>query len=190
MYVDINPFLYGFLDVLDELFDQPLVLHVIRDPRDFARSWVNVGGLEGLKRLAGELLPFWLPRPRHIIDQPAKTWRQMPPIERATWYWTLVNNALNRGEVLFGSRYMRLRFEDIFHGEPPALPKMLQWLDRPAVVRSADTRRKNSKSRRNTGPAFDQWPRNQHKAVLSHCGDLASHYGYDIPPGETRRPQS
>ena len=58
IYIESNNSLYGFIDVLDEVFDQPYVLHVVRDPRTYIRSWINFGVYHGLKGLAGRFFPY------------------------------------------------------------------------------------------------------------------------------------
>ena len=54
IYVESNPYLSGFVEVLGEVFEDARVVHVVRDPRTYVRSGVNFGAFSGLKKLAAE----------------------------------------------------------------------------------------------------------------------------------------
>ena len=68
-YLESNPFLVGFADVLGDAWKNPTIIHVVRDPREHARSALNHGTGRGLKALANRLLPFWFPDVRRVLLQ-------------------------------------------------------------------------------------------------------------------------
>ncbi|HEX2974227.1 MAG TPA: hypothetical protein VHP11_17970 [Tepidisphaeraceae bacterium] len=114
IYVESNPFLAGFLEAFGEVFDNPMVLHVVRDPRTYVRSALNWGSYSGIKKLASNFCPYWTVKPEHFANNTDTPWMQMTDRQRAAWYWKTVNTDLNRGQELLGDRYLRIRFEDLF----------------------------------------------------------------------------
>jgi hypothetical protein len=182
IYVESNNFLHGFQDVLDDLFDQPCVLHVVRDPRTFIRSWINFGVYRGLKGLAGKYYPYWLLKPELLAKDSKVRWKDMHPCQRIAWYWTKINQELDRGAELFGPRYLRLRFEDLFVADGRGLNAFLDWLSLPRIpgmLKEAATAKVNAS--RNAGcPAWQDWPAEIQQAVLHECGPLMESYGYSI----------
>ena len=184
IYVESNPYLWGFLDVLNEAFDRPHVLHIVRDVRTYIRSAAGHGMFHGLKALAGRYMPYWQLKPE--LYQPASglRWIKLPPTDRVAWYWNAVNRYLDRGAELFGERYKRVKFEELFSKTDPALPKLAEWLGLPPA--SADLGQfrdvKVNASRYNDLPPFEQWPAERRQWVLDHCGELMKRYGYEWPP--------
>ena len=43
LYVESNPFLWGAVDVFEEVFEGATIVHVVRDPREQVRSSLNHG---------------------------------------------------------------------------------------------------------------------------------------------------
>src|SRR3954470_6916232 len=84
IYVESNPYLSGFVEVIGEVFEGASVVHVVRDPRSYVRSGVNFGAFKGLKKLAAEWWPNWFPK--------GAEWKEMDAIGRLAWFWSLVNS--------------------------------------------------------------------------------------------------
>ena len=55
IYVESNPFLSGFIEVLGEVFEGASVVHVVRDARTYVRSGVNFGAFRGMKKMREHL---------------------------------------------------------------------------------------------------------------------------------------
>ena len=89
-YVESNNFLHGFLDVLDDVFDRPRIVHIVRDPRTYIRSWINFGVFRGIKGMAGRYCKYWLLKPELLTPHPAFRWEAMRPQERIAWYWSAI----------------------------------------------------------------------------------------------------
>lgn len=187
IYVESNPYLCGFLDVLGDVFDNPLVLHVVRDPRTYVRSALNWGAMRNLKYLANTYVPFWIPKPDHFAGNTETRWRDMSEPERMAWFWSAVNRELNRGEEIHRENYLRMRFEDLFAKDGTGLKRLMQWIGLPwkdELLASANSENVNA-SRAKQCPSWKQWPAEMQEQVLRHCRELMSLYGYDA---EERRP--
>ncbi len=181
VYIEANNFLHGFLDAFDELFDSPRIVHVVRDPRTFIRSWINFGVFRGRKGLAVRYMPYWLLKPELLDRGASRRWKDMSPYEKLAWYWTAINSELNRGESLFGERYLRLRFEDLFAGAGESLCDLAEWIALPrqsGLAERSRTDRVNA-SRRDGCPDWDRWSEQERQDVLDHCRELMDYYGYD-----------
>jgi len=171
IYVESNPYLSGFVEVLGEVFEGASVVHVVRDPRTYVRSGVNFGAFRGLKKLAAEFLPNWFPRPDHNRSK-------MDAIERLAWFWSLVNSHLNRGEQIYGQKYLRIRFEELFSAD--GLGRLTDWMELPrssAMIEEAKRERVNA-SKRDELPEWEKWCGGDQYKVMRHCEPLMKVYGY------------
>lgn len=178
VYVESNPYLSGFVQVIGEVFQEARVVHVVRDPRSYVRSGVNFGAFAGLKKLAAEWWPNWFPK--------GEGWPQMDGIERLAWFWNLVNSHLNRGEGIYGERYLRVKFEELFCAE--GLERLTDWIGLPrsrGIIEEAKRERVNASH--GGLPAWEQWPAADQEKVLRHCGPLMRVYGYLKEEGAERR---
>ncbi|REJ67309.1 MAG: hypothetical protein DWQ31_11630 [Planctomycetota bacterium] len=189
VYVESNPFLYGFLDALGEVFDSPRVVHVVRDPRTMIRSALNFGAQRGLKWLANTFVPYWLIKPEHLHFAPERRWRQMSAVERIAWYWSVINAHLNRGEELYGELYRRVRYEDLFAEDGGGVRELIDWIgleERPGELDKRMQQRINE-SRHAELPEWPAWPAADRQAVEHHCGELMGRYGYVESTFESHR---
>jgi len=187
IFVESNPYLSGFVEVLGEVFEGASVVHVVRDPRTYVRSGMNFGAFRGMKRLAAEWWPNWFPKPEdrrggepqiNADERRSMHWSEMDAIERLAWFWGLVNSHLNRGEGVYGQKYLRVRFEELFLGD--GLERLTDWMGLPrssAMIEEAKKERVNA-SKRDELPEWEKWcGADQHK-VMKHCEHLMRVYGY------------
>ncbi len=139
IYVESNPGLSGFLDAIPDVFPDFQVLHVVRDPRTYIASAINWGVFNGVKGMLARYLPFWLPKPEYTHPRGAAgapTWKAMSPAERLAWHWRLINVHLDRGAALYGDRYLRVRFEDLFARDGSGLAEVVRWMGLPPATAS------------------------------------------------------
>lgn len=182
VYVEANPYLCGFVDVLTDVFGPTRVVHLVRDPREYIRSAINFSFARGMRALATAIVPDWSLKPDRCENPPAKRWRDMPWIERLAWFWTRINGELARAERTFGADYVRVRFEDVFDEDGAGLQSLAGWIglpDEPSLIESMRQRAVNS-SRRRDCPNWSEWPAEWRGHVTRHCDELARRYGYDL----------
>jgi hypothetical protein len=179
LYVESNPFLSGFVDVIGEVWDAPIVIHVVRDPREHARSSLNHGTGSGLKGLANRLVPFWYPDVRHILAlDHTPDW-----IERAAGVWSIVNAMLCEAAPRY-PHYHRLRYEELFdasHSGLRALCAILGVPYREGDAAVAPGERMNA-SRLRTLPGWREWSDEQCAALDRICAPLMREFGYGSEP--------
>src|SRR6266850_305970 len=184
----------------------------LREAGTYVRWVVNFGAFAGMKKWAAEWWPDWLPKPeeREVRSQKSEVrrgpsprpspgvpgegerggelkWGEMDAIERLAWFWSLVNSHLNRGEGVYGPKYLRVRFEELFLGD--GLGRLTDWMELPrssAMIEEAKRERGNA----STGDQLPEWEKwcgaDQHK-VMRHCEELMRVYGYLKEEGAERR---
>ena len=174
LYIESNPFLWGAIRVLDEVFESPMVVHVVRDPREQVRSSLNHGTSSGLKSIANRWLPHWYPS----TPEAAGDW-----IERASGMWTAVNEFLREAGAACSS-YRLVRYEDLFDEHHSGLRELCGWIGlefRGAGAPVAPTQRINTGARRVLG-GWGEWSDAQCAAVHRITGPLMAAYGYGVEP--------
>jgi hypothetical protein len=178
-YIESNPFLSGFVDVIGDVWDAPIVIHVVRDPRDHARSSLNHGTGRGLKGLANRLIPFCYPDVRRILPlDHAPSW-----IERAAGLWSIVNRLLCDAAPRY-PHYHLLRYEDLFDDSHSGLRALcailgLEYRERGIAV-SPETRM--NESRLTALPDWREWSREQCLSLDRICAPLMRDFGYGDEP--------
>jgi hypothetical protein len=193
IYIESNPYLGGFLDAFGEVFDNPFIIHVVRDPRSFVRSSVNFGTFAGIKRWAQAFVPYWLPKPENFAQPGEASWAQMSEPARLAWYWAILNTELNRGRELFGPRYLRIRFEDLFKPDGAGLRQLTDFIGIPYDQRLAESANSEKVNASSSGrmPRWQDWDPATLREVLGFCEPLMKEYGYgpaDSSPASSPSP--
>lgn len=179
VYLESNPFLHGFVGVLDRLFRAPRVVHLVRDPRTYVRSYLNYGAFRGVKGLAARYYPYWMLKPEQVDPTAPRRWPDMSHVERLAWRWTTINTALDRGESLYGDRYLRVRYEDVFAEDGSGLRRLAEWAG--LTPTAGFERLREERVNASTGkqaPKFDQWDAADRRVLLDLCGPQMERYGY------------
>ncbi|MEE2674711.1 MAG: sulfotransferase [Myxococcota bacterium] len=174
LYVESNPFLWGATGVLEEVFERPVVVHVIRDPREQIRSSLNHGTSTGFKAIANRWLPYWYPS----TPQDSGDW-----MERATGAWAAVNRFV-RDAGASCSNYTPLRYEDLFDETHSGLRSLCESLGvefRGAGAPVDPARRINRAAGRVLG-GWLEWSDSQCAAVHRIAAPLMAQYGYGTEP--------
>jgi hypothetical protein len=174
LYVESNPFISGFVDVLDALGSAPIVFHIVRDPREFVRSAFNHGSASGRKWLVSRLLPYWFPDVRPMLGGEPLT-----PFTAFAGQWALVNRKLAEGGKRHAN-YHLLRFEDIFDERHSGLHQLCMILGLPFPGPEAEIRpnqRINPGRQKRLGN-WREWPRGWCEQLDRICSPLMRDYGY------------
>lgn len=177
LYVESNPFLWGAVDLFDDVFDDPTVVHVVRDPRTQVRSSLNHGTAAGAKGIANRWVPFWHPPLRSL----ATVGLAPDGFERAAGLWTVVNARLRRaGEQC--RRYHLIRYEELFDDRQSGLQRLcaLLGLELPAAGAPVDPRVPRNVGARDVLPNWENWSGAQCSALERICGALMREYGYGV----------
>jgi len=111
IYIESNPRLFSLIKPLKEAFNEPKIIHIVRDGRDFVRS--------GMSRYYGGFYSKGDINPRlNAIDFPEDdyydNWDDFSLFEKNCWYWK------KRDEIIYQdikdySKGITIKFEDIFN---------------------------------------------------------------------------
>ncbi len=173
LYIESNPYIVGFVDVLDEVFDDPLVIHIVRDPREHITSALNHGNTKGFKNILNKFMPFW-----HYTPPGKQQW-QLPNYYRAAGNWKVKNDKLSE----YGKTHMNyhlFKFEDLFDDNGREFKKLLKLLDLPAsyATKIRKTKVSKNKSKDRSIQNWQHWPNQTRKDVKDILSDTIETYGY------------
>jgi hypothetical protein len=175
IYIESNPYLHGFVEVLDAAWDDPLVVHVVRDPRTYVRSTLNHGNARGLKHFANTWIPYWIPNVERKLELDVRPGL----IGRFAGIWRILNDNLReRGERL--PHYRLIHFEELFDATYSGLRSLcrelgLKFQDRGAIL--PPTRRMNV-SRGDDISDWRSWPPQWCRELDRICGPSLRSFGY------------
>jgi len=181
LYLESNGLLYGFAEVLPELWPEVSIVHVVRDPREQIRSALAHGNDRGLKRLAGALVPWWHPNPRGISGlEPATP--ESGLIGRYAVSWRVINQTIENARSVC-PRLLRLRFEELVDPEASGVRRLCEHLGLPFQTqgRIAPDQRFNVSKRASVGD-WRSWSAAECRAVDASCRELMQEYGYGDEP--------
>jgi len=155
------------------------VIHVVRDPREHARSSLNHGTGSGGKGLANRLVPFWYPDVRRILAlDHAPTW-----LERAAGVWAISNACLRDAAPRLGD-YHCLAYERIFDSEHSGLRRLcdILGLEFPGERAALPATRRINQSRRDRLPPWREWTPEQCRQLDRICSPMMQAFGYGAEP--------
>jgi hypothetical protein len=155
------------------------VIHVVRDPRDHARSALNHGTGRGLKGAANRLLPYWFPDVRRVLRLDHRpSW-----IEAAAGMWAIANQRLSAAAPRYRD-YHLLHYERIFDASHSGLRELcgILGLDyREAGAAVAPSERINP-GRHDALPPWREWTAAQCRALHAICSPQMQQFGYGDEP--------
>jgi hypothetical protein len=190
IYVESSIAYYGLIDVLDHVFDQHSVAYIVRDGREWIRSWMSWStgaGMYDKSRIRGLVAHTW-PTALDIEGDPyARRWRSLTRFGRLCWGWARLNQyALDTVEKNPSARVFR--FEDIFEDENryQNLEDMLRFLTKSPEgqsprVESLDgclARRIHKSPDR--FPAWPDWSPQHKERFAEICGSLMDALDYQL----------
>ncbi|MEW5723651.1 MAG: hypothetical protein AB1896_11130 [Thermodesulfobacteriota bacterium] len=188
VYVESSTSHYGLLDLLPRVYADHRAAFVVRDGRDWVRSWMNWGAKGGLysKNLVQRMISHRWPRACDIPDNPYRDlWPAMSWFERLCWAWRYLNEFGIRAAGKNPSAQV-VRFEDLFNQEDGdlRLNKFVLWMTSfagsgPIEVRPAGGWAEKKIHGSSGGfPGYARWTDRQREVFLEICGPLMRELNY------------
>jgi len=176
IYIESNPFAVGFTEVFSKVFDKPVIIHVVRDPRDYIKSALNHGNTRGLKKLFNDYVPFWYPDIKSIQKLP----KDPGLMTRTAHYWKIVNKHIidtcqDRPD------YHLFKFENLFSGDSNTLTQLAKAIGVDKVIKSKDLRPKNQ-SKDRVIQSWQDWSAEECQLINDICQPYMGQYGYGTEP--------
>ena len=194
VYIESSFGYYGLIDILSNVFEQHRVAFIIRDGRDWVRSWMSWGiriGVPGAvygKSRAKEIIGHSWPTAKELRgDEYQSKWDFMSAFEKFCWAWDRLNSyALKTMQENPNAKIFR--FEDIFksNNRYENLKKMVNFVTDMPGVGSADFRQLDGwldyQIHKSGGkfPAWSGWTSQQKQQFTDICGSLMDELGYEI----------
>ncbi len=176
-YFQVDPWLFGFTGLLEQVFGEPTVIHLARHPFSCITSYLNRLHRTPAITLLKRCIPYWLLRGDVAGDYSRGEWRRLSKEEQVAWYWVKCNAHVDsQAEKL--TRFTRIKYETLFDEAGRGLEELTALCGgEPLPVRE-----RNADLFRNITPskfeAATEWPDDVYRKVLNMCRPLMLKYGY------------
>ena len=178
-YVQVDPWLFGFVELLNEVVPGCRVVHVVRHPYTYIPSHLNRMYKETVQGWLRDVIPYWKLRGDQAGDYSHEAWRRLPQEIRMAWYWVRCNGAI-AAAARHLPHFTRVTYESIFADGQPGLKALFAFCGFPLD----DNALAAVNNRRNAAPpsfqAADQWPADIRAEVVRLCTPLATTFGYAL----------
>ena len=180
-YIEVNPFAWGFGEVFCVLFDNPKILHIVRDIHTYLVSIMNFKA-KGWHRYIINYIPFWDIKVNKIIKD-IDDWNSLTFEEKVAWRWVLMNKTIDENEK-YTPNYLRVRFEDIFTQDEEvqknSLKKITNFFDIQLDIKKCSyvLRQKFNPSRKISVSSFESFDKKLQDSILDITTPLREKYGY------------
>jgi len=179
LYVESNPFLSGMVDLLGDVFSEPILIHIVRDPRTYVQSAANHGVTGGLKQVMNRWFPYWYPSVQGVAELAGCR----SPVSELAAFWVVINRHLanaNGG----AERYLRIGFEEIFDPSGSGLRAIcdalgIEYREHNLVLSSAE---RINPSRQHVLADWREWPAQWCRDLHHICSPLMQEYDYGREP--------
>lgn len=125
---------------IDSVFQNPVFIDVIRDPRAVVASLLNK---EFWMSSGGHSKPFWSGTISETIRKEAEARMSSSRVAWTALQWSAVLELTDRERQILGGRFMRLRYEDFVEMPQETVERVTRFLqleDSEEVMRYAETR--------------------------------------------------
>src|SRR5678816_1262117 len=99
--------------------------------------------------------PDWMIKPERLDPRAKRRWRDMSHVERIAWRWDTINGVLERGQSVYGERYLRVKFEDVFAEDGSGLRRLAEWIGLPTSA--AFERLREERVNASQGRSLPRW---------------------------------
>lgn len=171
-YVEINPHLCPFTDLLPDPLRPLRVVHMVRDPASWTASMLGFKASTSFRSVI-DYIPFATPYP---VPRPTG-WHSLPFAEKVLWRWRWCNSQILKLKDLT-PHYCLIRYEDLFADaarREQALRSILSTLGLDFEVNAS-----NAAFSERQNPAASTVKPPDLAVVRRICGDLAQKLGYDL----------
>lgn len=191
IYVESSTAHYGVIDILTKVYSKHRVVFIVRDGRDWVRSWMNWGERGGMYT-KGKIRGIWAhrwPTANDFQKDPYSIlWNSMSRFEKLCWAWQKLNSYALRTAALNDCAKV-YRFEDIFSRdhENGHIVDLIEFATGFLELRDAVDLRSVRQSIQNrvhessgAFPAYSDWSQKQKDVFQELCGTLMKQMEYDF----------
>lgn len=194
MYIESNLGYYGLIDVLPKVYKRHRVAYIIRDGREWVRSWMAWGEMQGrpgaiygksrIENLLGHRWPTALEIKEDIYHN---KWFSMSDFEKLCWAWSRLNTYAIE-TIPKNPNARAFRFEDIFESKKryQNLEELVQFVTTIPGVELVPSESLdgwlNNKVQKSSDqfPAWNEWTSKQKAQFMEICGPLMKKLEYEF----------
>ncbi|MFQ5716756.1 MAG: hypothetical protein ACE5GQ_06600 [Nitrospinales bacterium] len=192
IYAECNPQLGGLLDIIPLVFPNSKTVYLIRDGRNWVRSFLNRAPTLFGKKDILSCLPNARPRADLFPEDPFfRQWEKFSQFQCLCWLWHFrVEHALKAIDRNPHARV--IKYEDLFEGPntQETMEDMLKFLTafpdgfqaKFKYDNKAVSGQKIGESQYNIIPSWKSWTPERVKEFQDICGDLMTRLGYAQEP--------
>lgn len=209
IYIESNPYLALLIPIIQSVFSNYKIVHIVRDGRDWVRSAISRPGyitpasfLPILRSLPSQvenhidvipsflnrfLVDAWNIRAIDFPDDPYyKKWPRMSRFEKIAWIWAKKEESIYQA-IRDDDNAITLKFEDIFDGTSnySGLRKLLAWFNLEEITSDARERIdqymgiKVNKTASYKLCHWKEWSQSQRETFKKIAGHWLEFYGYE-----------
>lgn len=186
LIVESNGQWWSMIDELREVWPQAKVIVIMRDPRNWVRSWMNKTGRYDKRDWVSRLPPGRL-TPEKVGDSEwIDRWPEFDTFGRLTWEWSFLNRRmLSAVERTPNARVFR--FEDVFAPDGKTLHELVEFAashgERAYALRDVEKFTRTVKNS-STGDMehWRSWGSDQVRLMDEICGPIMRRFGYGLEP--------
>jgi hypothetical protein len=159
-----------------ETFKTHQIIHLVRDPRDFVRSFVNWKNRKKSGKIVHHLIPFWMPKP---TNKSFLYNLKMNKFEHFCWVWQIKNKMFYE-TFSNESNYQLFKFEDITTSQESLNDVVKGIVPEYSKTISLYTSKKINKSTLNKFPKWHNWSSDKCHLLDDICGEMMNVFDYGI----------
>lgn len=193
LYIESNYQYYGLLDIIPLTFENYKIIYIIRDPRDWVISYINLKGWYH-KTDIHSLLRTRI-SPKKIKDEKYQhLWKKMNQFEKLCWAWATVNKYILQ-TAKDNPNIKIYNFEDLFESNNKK-ENMLNLINfatshnnsiikKPENLENLIQNKIKTKINQPSSYQFPKWPKwtqEQAKKLNKICGPIMEKFGYGQEP--------
>jgi len=163
-------YLKKLLDDRPELINDAVIIHLLRDPRDFVSSFINWKNRRLSGRIAHHLTPFWMPEPK------LKERLSMSKFEHFCWIWNKKNHLFEQGFSHLPN-YHLFKIEDL-KPDSDKLYELLSLITNKGKIKTELNETNRNKSIKKEFPSWENWDSKQAKKLDTICTGMMQKFGY------------
>lgn len=164
---------------VDQHDPEAKVIHLVRDPREMVRSFMNWKNRKLSGKVAHHLVPYWMPFPLQTGDLGLFEYATLPKYAHFAWIWNYKNRQF--GSLKDKKNYRLVRLEDLY-ASPEVMNDLFQFMGVKAEINPERHGKKANASEMKKFPKWRDWTPAMAKNIDRFCGPLMAELGYGTEP--------
>jgi hypothetical protein len=179
VYVQSDPWFFGFLDIIEDYFENPYIIHLVRNPYSYIPSQLNMYYDNPIAGMLRDIIPYWKLRGDQTGDFSKKQWHTLSQEEKVAWYWSLCNRFIDEQSVKL-NKYLCVKFEDLFGQNNFEIERILKFceIDNAGLKTDRTSIKEKTNTQKKRFPSATTWEIEKKEKVRRLCEPLLVKYNY------------